>query len=277
MSIAYTSMLFFDTPTPRKYSALDTSRLSHSTRMYRPTRSVNTLTMEITSAPIQSVIKQPPSRLLHIESDTGYILECTPDTLLLTPSGFQPLSSLSLSSPILVNGQPSEAYKDKDFLEEHYVRRHRTQQQIADMCSTPDHPVSPRTVRAWIKKYGLNRGDAGAMFGKDNPRYKEDLTTEKGLYARARFNIVKTNVCSICNRKGNTDIHHIDHNLLDSDEDNLIEICEKCHQMQHKGAVIKHTRPAHITVIRPAGFDNSIDLVIDNYVASGFIIKGVTQ
>ena len=66
----------------------------------------------------------------------------------------------------------------------------------------------------------------------------------------------------------------MDHNLLDSDEDNLVELCEKCHQMQHKGAIIKHTRPTKITVKKPAGSEPTVHFVIDNYVASGFIVKG---
>ena len=276
MPVSYTATLFFDkdkTPTKRM-SALDVSRLSKTTREYRPVRSVYLDTMEIGSAVIYGITKRMNERLIHLETDCGYILECTNDTIILTKDGWRRVYEIDVGTELWVNGQPSDAYKDKSFLEEWYVKRRKTQKDIADMCSTPEHPVAVRTIRAWIKKFGLGRGDSGALYGADNPRYKEDLDTQKGLYARARFGIVKKNVCAICGREGPTDIHHEDHNLLDSDEDNLIEICEKCHQMEHKGAIIKHTRPAKITVKRTAGVEPSVHFAIDNYVASGFIIKG---
>lgn len=276
MPVSYTTTLFFDKEGAacKKMSALDVSRLSRTTRNYRPVRAVNIETKVISSDIIQSAIKRMNERLVHLETDCGYIIECTNDTIMLTSNGWMSVADIDVGTELWVNGQPSEAYRDKEFLEEWYVRRHKTQKEIADMCSTPEHPVAERTVRAWVKKYGLGRGDSGALYGEDNPRYKEDLDTQKGLYARARFGIVKKNICAICGRKGPTDIHHEDHNLLDSEEGNLIEICEKCHQMEHKGAVIKHTRPTKITVKRSAGVEPSIHFVVSNYVASGFIIKG---
>ena len=276
MPVSYTATLFFDKDgaASKKMSALDVSRLSRTTRNYRPVRAVNIETREISSDIIQSTIKRMSERLVHLETDCGYIIECTSDTIMLTDRGWMSVADIDVGAELWVNGQPSEAYRDKEFLEEWYVRRHKTQKEIAEMCSTPEHPVAERTVRAWIKKYGLGRGDSGALYGADNPRYKEDLDTLKGLYARARFGIVKTNICAICGREGPTDIHHEDHNLLDSGEDNLIEICEKCHQMEHKGAVIKHTRPTKLTVKRSAGVEPSVHFVVSNYVASGFIIKG---
>lgn len=276
MPVSYSTVLYFDkkgSPT-KKMSALDVSRLSHTTRTYRPVRSVDLDTMEIGSAIVESAVKRMNERLIHLETDCGYIIECTDDTVMLTKDGWKKVYEIDVGTELWVNGQPSEAYKDKDFLEEWYVRRRKTQKEIAEMCSTPEHPVAERTVRAWVKKYGLGRGDAGALYGADNPRYKEDLDTLKGLYARARFNIVKKNVCAICGREGPTDIHHEDHNLLDSEEGNLIEICEKCHQMEHKGSIIKHTRPAKITVKRSAGVEQTIQFEISNFVAAGFIIKG---
>ena len=277
MPVSYSATIFFDKDKApvKKMSALDVSRLSKTTRTYRPIRSVDIESKEITSAVAESIIKRMAERLIHLETDCGYILECTEDTLILSDDDYWvSAKDLDIGDTIWVNGQPSDAYKDPDFLKEWYVRRHKTQKEIAEMCSTPDHPVAERTVRAWIKKYGLGRGDAGAVFGEANPRYKKDLDTQKGLYARARFGIIKKNACSICGREGPTDIHHADHNLLDSEENNLMEICEKCHQMEHRGAIVKHTRPTKITVKRCAGTEPTVQFVMDNYVASGYIIKG---
>lgn len=278
MSVAFKTTVFVDSATAdtKKITALDVSRFAPSTRIQRPLRAVRFDDGAIVTSPTIDAEKRTAERLLHIETDTGYILECTPDTLICNISKvFVPASSLSIGSELWVNGQPSQSYKDIDFLKEWYVKRGKTQKEIAEMCSTPEYPVSERTVRAYVKRYGLGRGDAGQTFGSDNARYKGEDVTLKGLYERARFNLVKKNVCDMCGAEGNTDIHHKDHDLTNDDPSNLIELCEKCHQAMHKGAMIRHIRHTKITSIRPAGADPTISISTDmgNYVAEGFIVK----
>ena len=216
-------------------------------------------------------------RLLKIETECGYIIECTPDTLIYTMDCFVAAADLEIGTQLKVNGQPSDAYRDKAFLEEWYVKRGKTQKEIAEMCSTPDYPVSERTIRAWVKKFNLGRGDSGKVFGENNPRYKGDDVTRKGMYERARFAIEKPTRCEMCGYEGgNIDYHHINHDLLDSSEENLVALCEKCHQATHHGAIIKHVRFTKISKIEPAGIDPAVDISTEagNYVAAGYIIKG---
>lgn len=44
--------------------------------------------------------------------------------------------------------------------------------------------VSPRTIRAYVDKFDLHRGDAGAKFGEDNPNWKGVNVTKDGGYSR---------------------------------------------------------------------------------------------
>ena len=113
MPVSYSTILFMDkekSPS-KKITALDVSRLSRTTRNYRPVRSVDVSTREITSDVVQSAIKRMNERLIHLETDCGYIIECTNDTMLLTADGWRAVYELEVGCEIWVNGQPSEAYR----------------------------------------------------------------------------------------------------------------------------------------------------------------------
>lgn len=282
MSVNFDCTLYHDKGSSFKtVSALDVQRYAPSTRAQKPIRAVDIASGEIIWANTIDASKHPAERLLHLETDTGYILECTPDTMIYTGDGYKPAELLELNEKIVVNGSPCEKYKEKEWLEEWYVKRGKTQAEIAEMCSTIDNHVSERTIRAWVKRFGLGRGDSGAVFGEKNPRYKgDDLTSHKGLYERARFLKEKPDNCEVCGRKtSEIDYHHLDHNLYNASEDNIVAICPKCHAMFHHGATVKHTRPAFITVKIPAGSDPTISIECegDNFVASGFIVKSEKQ
>ena len=283
MPIKDDTTLFLENPKSKqtkRVKAKDVLWYAPMSRALRPIRCVDTKTGKIEYAETNGAKKVSGIRLLKLETECGYILECTPDTMIYTMEDYVRADELQVGTRIKVNGQPSEAYQDKEWLEEWYVKRHKTQKEIAEMCSTEEHPISERTIRAWVKKFGLGRGDAGQTFGTDNPRYKGDDVTKKGLYERARFAMEKPNKCEMCGYVGpNIDYHHIDRNLLDYDEDNLVALCEKCHQAEHHGAIIKHVRYTTISKKESAGVDPAVDIGIaaDNYVAAGFIIKGMEE
>ena len=282
MAVSERSTLFLEDLKNRqskRIMARDVLWYAPVTRTMRNIRCVNLETGKVETTHSISASKVNGIRLLKIETECGYILECTPDTMIYMMDGYVAAKDIEVGMQLKVNGQPSDAYKNKEFLEEWYVKRHKTQKEIAEMCSTPEYPVSERTIRAWVKKFNLGRGDSGKVFGEDNPRYKGEDVTRKGLYERARFAIEKPTKCDMCGYEGdNIDYHHINHNLLDFSEENLLAICEKCHQAEHHGAVIKHVRYTRISNISPAGIDPAVSIITENgnYVAEGFIIENNT-
>lgn len=119
--------------------------------------------------------------------------------------------------------------------------------------------VSPRTVRAYVDKFNLHRGDAGAKFGEDNPNWKGVNVSKDGGYSRTH-NITdkqKKGVCDRCGFVGVTQIHHDDRNPVNTDSENLIELCVMCHKAEHLGAPVRWIRPARITEKRYAGHEKS--------------------
>ena len=284
MPIATDTTLFWENQKTKKsvvIKAIDCQRYSVMTRQQKPIRCVDVDTGAVVSThSIASTKAISKDRMLKIETDCGYILNCTPNTMIYAMDGYIRADELEIGTQIKVNGQPSDMYKDREWLKEWYVKRHKTQREIAEMCSTEEHPVSERTIRAWVKKFGLGRGDSGGLYGEKNPRWKGDVVSRKVLYERARFAIEKAERCEMCGYVGpNIDIHHKNHDLTDFSPENLIALCEKCHFATHKGAVIKHVRFTKIVKIEGGGYDPCIDICTEagNYVAAGFIIKGFEQ
>lgn len=260
----------------KRINAIDVFRWSAMSKTIRQIRSVDLDSKEITATHSTQCFKGN-ERLIHLETNTGYVVECTPNTEIWDGKQWVKADLLDVGTEIWVNGEPCERYKEKEWLEEWYVKRHKTQQEIADMCSTPDYPVSARTIRFWVKRFELGRGDGGKTFGENNPNYKGlDNISKHGLYARMKENIKKKDYCEICGRtQVPLDIHHLDHDLMNIDESNFITLCEKCHMAEHRGNIVAHTRPAKITVKRLAGCDDCIGIMTEsgNYVAEGFVIK----
>lgn len=284
MPIASDTTLFWENLKYNKSTtikAIDCQRFSSMTRKQKPIRCVDVETGEVTYTCSTSAVKfQSKDRMLKLETDCGYILLCTPDTLIYTMDKYVRADELQVGDQLKVNGQPCDMYKDREWLKEWYVNRGKTQKEIAEMCSTEEHVVSERTIRAWVKRFGLGRGDAGGLYGENNPRWKGDRVSRKTLYERARFAIEKATRCEMCGYEGaNIDIHHKNHDLTDFSPDNLIALCEMCHYATHKGAIIKHVRFTKISSIEYSGFDQCIDISTEsgNFVAAGFIIKGLTD
>lgn len=171
---------------------------------------------------------------------------------------------------IWTNGTPDERYKDADWMKKQYIDKHLTQQQIADMLDG----VSVRTVRLWIKKLGLQRGDSGALFGAENHSYKGDDVTVAGGYTRTHDTYVKTGKCMLCDMECETQIHHDDRNPIHAESSNLMELCPECHRSIHRGQVVKKIRRSVISANRYMGVRTVYPIRTGNgnVVCEGFIL-----
>ena len=262
----------------KRVKATEVFRYSRTTRLHKPTRAVNLEFGEVVSTHITATSQSKVvERNIKLETECGYILECSVDTLIYMMDGWKRADEIEVGMDLKVNGQPSDAYMDREWLYEWYITRKKTQKEIAEMCSTPDHPVSERTIRRWVKKFGIEKTKPKGVCGAANPKYKGDTVSRKGLYERARTAIEKPDRCDMCGYVGkNIDYHHKDHDLLNWSPENLIAICERCHMAEHRGAIIKHVRFTKISKVERTGFDDVIGIQTEcgNYVAAGFIIKG---
>lgn len=257
----------------KEISAYDVSFLSKWSVNSKPLRYVDENTKELLHSPLQTVYSYPDKKMWKLRTEDDYFLEATEDLEIYTLDGWKYVSEICVGDMIFANGSAIPPYADKDALKKLYIDKQMSQKQIATM-----YDISERTVRFYVDKFHLHRGDAGALFGVDNPAYRGDFVTKDGGYSRTVREVAdkKKGVCCRCGFVGRTDIHHDDRNPVNTSEDNLLELCVMCHKAEHLGAPVRWIRPAKITEKLYAGVNPSLGFrtqVSDNIVANGFIVR----
>jgi len=238
---------------------------------------------------ISKVHKTPSVPLLTIETEEEYTLQCSHETELWTPDGWIRAENLQIGDTIYCNGDPDDRYKDKDFLMECKTKGMKYAE-IAKACN-----ISERTIRAYMKRYGINDGKTGALVGDANPNYKGENVSKKGGYMRMSSLAIDrihsgelkgvtlgtkgllNAECEGCNVVGPVDIHHRNRDATDNSLENWQFLCDRCHSLEHIGPTIRHVRKSVISNIFNSGIDVTYDVSIPSgsWVAQGFIIKSI--
>ena len=227
---------------------------------------------ELTHAPLTAIFQYPESKLYRIKTQDDYDVTLTGDCEVLSMNGWVRVDELKVGDVLCENGMEVPPYQDKDTLKMLYVTKGKTQQEIADMFG-----VKPRTIRAWVDRFDLHRGDAGALFGSDNPAWKGDDVSKLGGYDRTHRQEDRTlgNVCSRCGAVGDVHIHHKDRDPTDTNPSNLEVLCPLCHKAEHLGAVVRWCRPAEVTYLVSSGYAPTVgfDTKYRNAVIGGLIVR----
>lgn len=244
-------------------------------REHKPPRCVNLETKEILTSAICFGERTDELPVLAVETGDGYKIVCTDDTQIFTADGWMPVSHIHIGDVIWVNGDPPDPrFKDKDWLERMYIQEKRSQKEIAKMCGT-----SVSNVHRYLYLLGIKRYERPDQVGDLNCNHKEELS-RKGGYERSyaeyeRLGIIK-HKCSLCDKEGNTQMHHIDHDPTNTSPDNFIELCSTCHKAMHVGYTIRHVRRAKVTAVYSAGYAKccEIDTNAHNVIIEGFVVRG---
>jgi len=218
---------------------------------------------EIVGGYIKSVTDNGICPAVAVETEDAYRIVCTPDTLFLNCDNgkfnWKRADALTSGSTVMSNGIPDERYKDPDWLKRVYSKEKKTQRQIAEICK-----VSPRTVRFYVKAYGLGRGDSGALFGASNPNYSSE--TESSDCTDDMPVPQRTGICSLCGAIGTTQLH--------STKSGFVEVCPLCHKTIHLGYTVRHIRKSIVSSVSQTDSERMFSFVTSNgtLVIDGFII-----
>lgn len=256
-----------------KVSAKDLSNISkYSVDSYR-VRCVDEVDKGVSHSTVHEIFFYPPQRMIVLETEDEYSIAITPDTEVYTLYGWMKAGDLRVGDMVYTNGIDIPPYRDKETLRRLYYDEHLTQKQIADRLG-----IAERTIRYYIHIYGLEKGCVHKMMGAENPRYKGDDVSKRGGYDRTHelYDKYKTGVCERCGRTLPTQLHHINRDPTDVSRENLMELCDLCHAMEHHGFVIKWVRPGRITKIRYGGTKESLGFSLydaTNVVIEGFVLR----
>lgn len=266
-------------------------------------RSANLKTKELINNRINNIYKTGKKEVYLVKTKLGYEIKSTLEHRFYTDNGWKKLKDIKVGDLVYTNGEP--AYKNKEWLKQKYNIENLDQGEIGALCGVTNH-----TIRKWVRKFGLQKSNSEwnigrephnkgktkenyaplretskkmkgrctnfVGYGSDNHAWKGKDVSISGAYARVLRNVDKKGICSICGKKGETEIHHIDKNPRNNNKDNLIELCIKCHNAEHNGAVVKVIRLDKIKSIEFAGIEETYDIEMQaphhNFVANGFIV-----
>jgi thymidylate synthase ThyX len=237
--------LYEMTKTPHGRSRLKLLRL----------RCLDETTGTFTTGRVREVVCSGEKPVFRVELEDGKSITCTAEHRFLTPDGgWKPLrdivGGLEVSAgglavygrddaELLVNG--IDAYKDAAWLRHHYHDRALPQETIAQLAG-----VSPHTIRAWVRKHGLqkplgswtrgvspwNRGKryhggwkhtpetrtrlAEQKRGEANPQWKGGITAD-GVKLRRPLEALRdaiytrdAHTCRLCGKTGGRlTLHHV--------------------------------------------------------------------
>lgn len=279
MGISSTSSILIDfvnKTNVKKETAKTVSWWGNLSKKSTPIRSANIDTREIIPTLLHQCEKTTSEPMLTLETEDTYSLTCTPDTLILGKNGWIRADSACRGDIIYTNGTPEDnAWRDFDTLKKLYVDEDKTMKEVGEILGVSEH-----TIRKWVGKHNLS-DRRGGLYGTDNPNYKGKDITRDGAYQRMNKVVdeggLRTGICSACDAvSDNTHMHHEDHNPLNNDPTNLIEICPQCHRIEHVGYTIKHIKRSEITESYPSGVQDvyEIDTEEGVFVTEGFIVKG---
>lgn len=267
-------------------------------------RSVDESSKEIINNHLLSVWKSGIKETYCLTTLDGYQIRATAEHKFLTTKGWKRLGDLQIGDTLYTNGV--DAYQSPEWLNYHYNILGESQSEIADLCG-----VSKHTIRAWVRKFHLQKPMGSWSIGKEPPnkgktkdnyepmkrtsekmngnhnvQYREYKINEEpetisgGYFVTHRKNS-KRGVCEACGESGYTELHHKDHNPKNWSPDNVEELCTICHKRRHLHDRVKAVKPSVVASIEFYGEEMTYDIEMKspyhNFVADGFIVHNSVQ
>jgi len=251
----------------------------------------------IVSNKIVKVFKTGKKPVYKVTTVSGRCIKSTKEHRFKTKEGFVRLSELSVGDTVIVNGLP--CYKNKEWLEDQYLNKNKTRDEIAELAG-----VSNPCIGNWVKRFKLVKPRSAypnrkpghgvpGMFsekvkkklseqklGSKNPAWLGDGASENAGRLRAQ-KMYPACECETCGAKTRFERHHIDGNTKNNDRSNILVLCSACHRSHHNlnGAVLA-VHSDKIVSIEYVGEEETYDLEVGNphnYVADGFVVHNSQQ
>jgi thymidylate synthase ThyX len=260
-------------------------------------RSVNSEGVLIANG-IKSISYSGRQQVYKVTSEFGRDIRATANHRFLTPNGWKKLSQLKPGDKIIANGLL--AYKNKEWLENLYLRQNLTRAEVAKKAG-----VSESFLGKWLRHFGLQKphsmrpnrrpghGTKGMFspeaieylskihLGAKNPMWKGENATP--MSGRCRANrLYKAIQCFTC---GTTEArlvrHHKDGDTLNNTPDNICILCEPCHKQFHFGQAVQSVFSDTIISIIPDKVTETYDIEMEapwhNFVANGFVVHNCQE
>lgn len=241
---------------------------------------------EIRYAGVKSIVHNGERECVEITTSLGYKLICTPDHQVLTPGGYVEAQGLATGSRIYVNGT-EESYKNKDWLYHQAIQLGKTFTQIA-----AETGFNASTLKKWARKHELpkrgtgffnvnrtpwNKGIADSRQVEPLRKYHHCGRRNEGIMKEdtSCYQKRKAEYCALCGTTDSLEVHHKDKNHANNMPENLITLCESCHQRVHSRNLLVAYADEVVSIVQ-VGKRNVYDIEMDsefhNFIADGVVV-----
>lgn len=255
-------------------------------------------TGELDFSHIKNIFNNGVKQVFELTTELGYHIKCTKDHEIYTPSGYLKLEDLEIGDKVYVNGikiHRTELYKNHDWLYYQNITLNKTFVQIA-----AEFGYNTSTLKKWARKLNIPKKGTGyfnegrkpwnkGLTELDDPRVKIQAEALRTYHCDGRHDgetlILKSDTvnyqkylkdsCEICGAVHDLEVHHKDKNRDNNEQDNLLTVCESCHQRIHNMS-LECIYEDKIVSIECKGFEEVYDIEMDseyhNFVASGIVV-----
>lgn len=257
---------------------------------------VNENTGLVSYSKIKNVFCNGEKETYRIKTKLGYELTCTKDHNIYTPNGYVMLDNINVGDKIYVNGVAvtKPLYQDYDWLYHQNITLNKTFVEIAK-----EFGFNANTLKKWKKILNLpSKGTGYFNIGRtpwnknlsENEdsrvhnqaealrKYRFDRWSDTSLIKKvdtSEYQKYKQDKCAICESNENLEVHHIDKNRQNNNPENLLTVCEKCHQRIHNHSLEQIFADEVISkefVCVQKVYDIEMDEEYHNYNANGIIV-----
>ena len=135
---------------------------------------------------------------------------------------------------------------------------------------TEDHPSVKIQADTLRRQHYNNKSEA------DNSNWKGGVSTK--YYIKKKNNVAN---CELCGESG-IHVHHIDENRKNNEDNNLVKVCQNCHDKLHHGWYVGISTHSDIVVsIEENGVEEVFDIEMSapfhNFIANGFVVHNSTR
>jgi len=249
---------------------------------------------------IRRVVDTGLQHVFEVKTRCGRTLRCTDNEWFQTRSGWRQLHELRCGDRVFVNGEL--AYRNKEWLRQHYLVRNIQRTEVAQLAG-----VSDSCIGKWLRNFGLQKprerypnrqaghgvpgmhGETGRaqiserMRGDGNHRWKGDEASAQAGRMRANRAYPKLGTCDCCGHPA-AHRHHANGNTHDNSPTNIVPLCSNCHAGHHIGQAVFAVFESPITSILAVGIERTFDVEMDtdddrlrNYVAAGFVVHNTQE
>jgi deoxycytidylate deaminase len=212
--------------------------------------------------------------VFRVTTALGRSVKTTPDHRFLTPTGWEMLATLPVGARVALNGQA--LYNDPAWLRERYEVDGLDQVAIAQLAG-----CSRKTIRDRLDQFGISRrpfqlgGWNRGMTREQSHAYGGSAVTPTHARHRSRRYALKER-CAVCGAKDRLQVHHLDVDVYNDHDENLVTLCTPCHNLAHTPhAKREKVVFDQIVKVEMVGIEAVYDLTTEqhhNFVGDGFVL-----